>query len=77
MTEISTEKDNEDLRDHRIEQYLAPKEVYAAAIWKEKYTTLKVFCTITPITNSWRGINRILAGRNKRAAPETTLNNKK
>jgi len=32
-------KDNNDLRDHRKEQYLATKAEYAAAIRKERYTS--------------------------------------
>jgi len=31
---------------------------------------------MTSTTNPWRGIHRILAGRDKRAAPQTTLKQK-
>jgi len=69
-------KDLGDLRDHRKEQYLATKAEYAAAIWKKSYTSWKEYCTMTSITNPLNGIYRILAGRDKRAAPQTTLEQK-
>ena len=69
-------KDNNDLREHRKEQYLATKAEYAAAIRKERYTSWKEYCTTTSITNPWSGIYKTLAGRDRRAAPQTTLKQK-
>ena len=60
------------LREHRKEQYLATKAEYAAAIRKERYTSWKEYCTMTSITNPWSGIYKTLAGRDRRAAPQTT-----
>ena len=69
-------KGNNDLRDHRKEQYLATKAQYAAAIRKERYTSWKEHCILNTITNQWSGIYRILAGRDKRTAPQSTLKQK-
>jgi len=69
-------KENNDPRDHRKEQYLATKAEYAADIKKERYTSWKEYCTITSINNALSGIYRILAGREKRGAPQTTLKQK-
>jgi ribonuclease HI len=66
-------KGDNDLREHRKEQYLATKTEYTATIRKERYTSWKEYCTMTSITNPWSGIYRILAGRDKRSAPQTTL----
>jgi len=69
-------KDNNDLRDHRKEQYLAIKAEYAAAIRKEIYTSWKGYCTMTSIINPWSVIYKTLACRDRRAAPQTTLKQK-
>ena len=69
-------KDNHDLRDHRKEQYMATKAELAAAIRRERYTSMIGYCTMTSVTNPWSGIYRILAGRDKRDAPQTTLKQK-
>jgi len=69
-------KGNSDLRGHRKEQYLASKAEYAATIRKERYTSWKEYCTFTSTTNPWSGIYRIMTGRDKRAAPQTTLKQK-
>jgi len=71
-TEISTD----DHRDHRTEQYLALKAEYNAAIRKERYTSWKEYCTMNSITNLWSGKYRILADRDKRVTPQTTLKQK-
>ena len=73
---IQQTKGNNVLLDHRKEQYLATKAEYAAAIRKERYTSWKEYCTMTSITDRWSGIYRILAGRDKRTAPQTTLKQK-
>jgi len=70
---IQQTKGNNVLLDHRKEQYLATKPEYAAAIRKERFTSWKEHCILNTITNQWSGIYRILAGRDKRSAPQTTL----
>ena len=66
-------KENNELREQRREQYLASKAEHAAAIRQEKSKSLKEFCNVTSAINPWTEINKMAAGKTKRAAHTTTL----
>ena len=66
-------KVNSEIRGQHKEQYLAAKVEYSAAIRREKSKSWKEFCNLTPATNPWNEIYKMMAGKTKQAAQITTL----
>jgi ribonuclease HI len=66
-------REDEDLRSHREKLYTEAKKEYAAKIRKEKSSSWKEFCNMTPYTNPWNEVYRFAAGKRKDPTLITTL----
>jgi hypothetical protein len=68
---IST--NNEELRENRKNRYFQETKKYQAAIQKEKLSSWKQYCTMTPANNQWNAVYKLASGKTRSTAAPTTL----